>query len=61
VPLNFALAYLFSRHLKAVLAEAHRVEGWSALLVVVGGSAWVYLTLRRRGERALAAAARPAA
>jgi membrane protein DedA with SNARE-associated domain len=59
VPLNFGLAYLFSRHLHAVLAEVHRVEGWIALLVVVGGSAWIYITLRRRGDRALATAARP--
>ena len=59
VPLNFGLAYLFSRHLHAVLAEVHRVEGWVALLVVVGGSAWIYITLRRRGDRALAIAARP--
>ncbi len=59
VPLNFGLAYLFSRHLKAVLAEVHRVEGWLALLVVVGGGLWIYITLRRRGDRALAAAARP--
>jgi membrane protein DedA with SNARE-associated domain len=59
VPLNFGLAYLFSRHLHAVLAEVHRVEGWVALFVVVGGSAWIYITLRRRGDRALAIAARP--
>ena len=59
VPLNFGLAYLFSRHLHAVLAEVHRVEGWIALLVVVGGGAWIYITLRRRGDRALAAAAGP--
>ena len=59
VPLNFGLAYLFSRHLHAVLAEVHRVEGWIALLVVVGGGAWIYITLRRRGDRALATAARP--
>ena len=59
VPLNFGLAYLFSRHLHAVLAEVHRVEGWIALLVVVGGSAWIYITLRRRGDRALATAAGP--
>ena len=58
VPLNFGLAYLFSRHLHAVLAEVHRVEGWIALLVVVGGSAWIYITLHRRGDRALATAAR---
>jgi membrane protein DedA with SNARE-associated domain len=59
VPLNFGLAYLFSRHLHAVLAEVHRVEGWIALLVVVGGGAWIYMTLRRRGDRALATAAGP--
>ena len=59
VPLNFGLAYLFSRHLHAVLAEVHRVEGWIALLMVVGGSAWIYITLRRRGDRALATAAGP--
>jgi membrane protein DedA with SNARE-associated domain len=59
VPLNFGLAYLFSRHLHAVLAEVHRIEGWIALLVVVGGGAWIYITLRRRGDRALATAAGP--
>jgi membrane protein DedA with SNARE-associated domain len=59
VPLNFGLAYLFSRHLQAVLAEVHRIEGWIALLVVVGGGAWIYITLRRRGDRALATAAGP--
>jgi hypothetical protein len=42
-----------------VLAEVHRVEGWIALLVVVGGSAWIYITLHRRGDRALATAAGP--
>jgi membrane protein DedA with SNARE-associated domain len=57
VPLNFGLAYLFSRHLKAVLAEVHRVEGWLALFVVVGGGLWFYIALRRRGDRALTAAA----
>ena len=57
VPLNFGLAYFFSRHLKAVLAEAHRVEGWIALLVVLGGGVWLYFALRRRGERAIASAA----
>jgi membrane protein DedA with SNARE-associated domain len=57
VPLSFGLAYLFSRHLHAVLAEVHRVEGWIALLVVVGGGAWLYITLYRRGDRALATAA----
>jgi membrane protein DedA with SNARE-associated domain len=61
VPLNFGLAYLFSRHLHRVLAEVHRVEGWLALAIVVVGGAWVYFVLRRRGERALAAAARPLA
>jgi membrane protein DedA with SNARE-associated domain len=59
VPLNFALAYLFSRHLHAVLAEVHRVEGWIALFAVVAGSAWIYVTLHRRGDRALATAAGP--
>jgi len=59
VPLNFGLAYLFSRHLHAVLAEVHRIEGWIALLVVVGGGAWIYITLYRRGDRALATAAGP--
>jgi membrane protein DedA with SNARE-associated domain len=57
VPLSFGLAYLFSRHLNAVLAEVHRIEGWIALLVVVGGGAWLYITLYRRADRALATAA----
>ena len=61
VPLNFGLAYFFSRHLKAVLAEAHRAEGWIGLAVVLGGGVWLYFALRRRGERAIATAAHPAA
>jgi membrane protein DedA with SNARE-associated domain len=61
VPLNFLLAFLFSRHLRAVMAEVHRVEGWLALAAVVGGGIWLYVALRRRGQRALAAAARPVA
>jgi len=60
VPLNFGIAYLFARHLKAVLAEVHRIESWIALVALVGGAGWLYIGLRRRGERALAAAARPA-
>ncbi len=57
VPINFFLAYFFSKHLKAVLAEAHRVEGWVALTAVVVGGVWLYVALFRRGKRALAAAA----
>src|SRR5262249_54965274 len=52
VPLNFGLAYLFSRHLKAVMAEVHRLEGWLALLIVVVGGGCIYLSRGRRGERA---------
>jgi len=57
VPLNFGLAYLFSRHLKAVMAEVHRLEGWLVLLILVVGAAWIYLSLRRHGEHGLALAA----
>ena len=59
MPLSFFVAFFFSRHLHAVLVEVHRVESWIALLAVAGGGAWLYMTLRRRGERALAAAAQP--
>jgi membrane protein DedA with SNARE-associated domain len=61
IPLNFFLAFLFSRHLRAVLDEVHRVEGWIALAAVVAGGAWIYVALRRRGQRALAAAGPPTA
>jgi membrane protein DedA with SNARE-associated domain len=56
VPLNFALAYFFSRHLTAALAEVHRVERWLALALVLLAAIWVGVALRRRSLRALAAA-----
>src|SRR5262245_54912440 len=57
VPLYFAIGYFFSAHLQAIFAEVHRVERWIALVLLVGGAAAIYLALRPRSQRALAAAA----
>ncbi len=53
IPLNFTLAYLFTKHLHAILAEAHRIERWIALILVVGGGTWLAITLRRHSIRAI--------
>jgi membrane protein DedA with SNARE-associated domain len=60
VPINFAIAYFFASHLKAVIEEVHRVERWIALIALVAAACWIYLMFRRRAERALATAAHPA-
>jgi membrane protein DedA with SNARE-associated domain len=60
VPLNFGLAYLFTAHLHAILAEIHRVERWLALAALAAGAVALYVALRRRSQRALAQAAAPA-
>jgi membrane protein DedA with SNARE-associated domain len=59
VPLNFALAYFFSAHLRAVMAEVHRVERWLMFAGLTAAAAVIYVVLRRRSQRALAAAAVP--
>lgn len=59
VPLSFAIAYFFSAHVTAVLAEVHRVERWAALVVLLALAASVSVVLRRRSQRALAAAGPP--
>ena len=40
VSLTFALAYLFTDHITALLADVHRVERWLGLLGLLGLSAW---------------------
>ena len=57
VPLNFALAFFFSAHLNAVMAEVHRVERWLMFAGLTAAAAVIYVALRRRSQRALAAAA----
>ena len=57
VPLNFAIAYFFSAHLRAVMAEVHRVERWLMFAGLTAAAAITYVVLRRRSQRALAAAA----
>ena len=59
VPLNFTLAFLFTRHLHAIMAEVHRIELWIALAALVIGGIYLYVTLRRRSRRAFVAAAQP--
>ena len=59
VPLNFAIAYFFSAHLHAVMAEVHRVERWLMFAGLTAAAAIIYVVLRRRSQRALAAAAVP--
>jgi len=59
VPLNFTLAFLFSAHLRAVMAEVHRVERWLMFAGLTAAAAAIYVAIRRRSQRALAAAAAP--
>jgi membrane protein DedA with SNARE-associated domain len=56
VPLNFAIAYFFSAHLHAVMAEVHRVERWLMFAGLTAAAAVTYIALRRRSQRALAVA-----
>lgn len=57
VPLNFGVAYLFSAHLHAVMKDVHRVELWIMFVGLVALAIGVAVALRRRSQRALAAAA----
>ena len=59
VPLNFTIAFLFSRHLHAILAEVHRVERWLALAGLLASAGWLYIVLRRHGQRVVGRAAHP--
>jgi membrane protein DedA with SNARE-associated domain len=51
IPLNFTIAYFFSEHLHAILADVRRVESWMALALLVGLAAALGYTLWRRGRR----------
>jgi membrane protein DedA with SNARE-associated domain len=53
VPLNFAIAYFFTAHLRAILDDVRRVESWVALGLLVGGAAWISFMLWRRGRHVL--------
>ena len=57
VPLNFAIAYFFTAHLHAIMAEMYRVEKWLMFAGLTAAAAATYVVLRRRSQRALAAAA----
>jgi membrane protein DedA with SNARE-associated domain len=53
VPLNFAIAYFFTAHLRVILDDVRRVESWLALVLLVGGAAWISFALWRRSRRVL--------
>lgn len=53
VPLNFAIAYFFTAHLRVILADVRRVESWLALVLLAGGAAWISVTLWRRSRQVL--------
>lgn len=53
IPLNFAVAYFFTEHLHAILADARRVESWIALVLLVALVAWASLAMWRRSHRVL--------
>ena len=57
VPLNFAIAYVFTAHLRAIIAEVHRIERWIAVAALAGGAVLAYALLRRRSQRAFSGAA----
>src|SRR5262245_53028447 len=58
IPLNFAIAYFFAAHLHAILGDLRRIESWIALVLLVGATAWVSVTLWRRSRRLIARGAR---
>jgi membrane protein DedA with SNARE-associated domain len=53
VPLNFAIAYFFTAHLRVILDDVRRVESWLALVLLVGGASWISVALWRRSRRVL--------
>lgn len=53
VPLNFAIAYFFTAHLRVILDDVRRVESWLALVLLVGGAVWISVALWRRSRRVL--------
>jgi membrane protein DedA with SNARE-associated domain len=53
VPLNFAIAYFFTAHLRVILDDVRRVESWLALVLLVGGASWISIALWRRSRRVL--------
>jgi hypothetical protein len=55
--LSYAVAYFFSAHLRAVMAEVYRVERWLMFAGLTAAAAITYVVVRRRSQRALAAAA----
>jgi membrane protein DedA with SNARE-associated domain len=59
VPFNFTIAFLFSQHLHAVMAEVHRVERWVVLGALLASAGWLYLVLRRHSQRVVGTAAHP--
>ena len=48
VPFSFALAYFFTDHVKAIFANVHRIERWIGLLVILGVTIAVFITVRKR-------------
>lgn len=51
VPLTFALAYLFTNRVTAILADVHRVEHWVALAALIAVTAAVIVYVRRSNRR----------
>jgi membrane protein DedA with SNARE-associated domain len=51
VPLMFSLAYVFTDHLEAVLADVHRVERWIALIALAGAAVALAVAAHRRSRR----------
>ena len=51
VPLTFALAYLFTNRVTAILADVHRVEHWVALAALIAVTAAVIVYVVRSNRR----------
>jgi membrane protein DedA with SNARE-associated domain len=53
IPLNFALAYLFTDHIHALMEDVRRVERWIGLLVLLAAAGWLGAIAWRRSRRVL--------
>ncbi len=61
IPVSFAIAYLFTDHLRDVLQNVHRAERWIGLIALVTLAAWLGHSALRRSRRLLTESGGPPA